>query len=87
MAQKVLGFQRIRLFVVKHHQNWRMRGLQMMDSYDDKHLFATLPMSISEETAEEIRHLLPKLIEQILEKVGPSKSEKVYCLNLDWFEY
>jgi uncharacterized protein (TIGR02147 family) len=74
-------------FVVKHHHNWRNRAMHFMDQGDPAHLFFSSPMSLSEETAEEIRRLLPKFIEQVMAKVGPSKSEKVYCLNIDWFEY
>ena len=58
-----------------------------MDAHDEKNLFYTCPMSLSLETAEEVRRLLPQFIEQVLKKVGPSPSEKVYCFSMDWFEY
>ncbi len=74
-------------FVIKHHQNWRLKGFSVMDQFDQNHLFYTCPMSLSEKVAEEVRRLLPQVIEDILKKTNPSPSEKVYCLNLDWFEY
>lgn len=74
-------------FVIKHHQNWRLRGFSFMDAFSESDLFYTCPMSLSAETAEEIRRLLPGFIEEVLKKVRPSPSEKIYCLNLDWFEY
>jgi len=74
-------------FVTKHHHNWRLRGLQMMEQANETNLFYTKNMAISHKAAEEIRKLLPPLIESVDKIGGPSESEKVYCLNLDWFEY
>lgn len=73
--------------VNKHHQNWRLRGFTCMERSSEKNLFFTGPMSLSHETAAEIRQLLPKWIGQIMKKVGPSPSQTVYCLNIDWFNY
>lgn len=74
-------------FVNKHHQNWRVRGFQNMDARDEKNLFYTCPMSLSKETAEQVRTLMLNSIQEILKMVGPSKSEEVFCLNMDWFKY
>jgi uncharacterized protein (TIGR02147 family) len=74
-------------FVVKHHQNWRLRGFQTMDQYNDKNLFFTLPMSLSKEAVIEIRQILPKVIDQVLKIMGPSPSEELYCFNIDWFKF
>lgn len=73
-------------FVVKHHQNWRVRGFTQMDQFNESNLFFTGPMALSVEAAEEIRKLLPNVIDQVMKISGPSNSEKVCCLNLDWFE-
>lgn len=74
-------------FVNKHHQNWRVRGFQNMDARDEKNLFYTCPMSLSKETAEQVRTLMLNAIQEILKMVGPSPSEEVFCLNMDWFKY
>lgn len=74
-------------FVAKHHQNWRLRGFQLMDQVNEDHLFYTKNMALSAAAAEEVRRLLPSFIEAIDRISGPSDSEKVYCFNLDWFEY
>ncbi len=74
-------------FVIKHHQNWRIKGFHSMELRRDEDLFFTQPMALSKEAAEKIRLLLPGLIEQIVAISGPSDSEAVRCLNLDWFEY
>lgn len=74
-------------FVIKHHQNWRLRALQMMDASEDKNLFYTCPLSLSKKTAEEVRSMLVSFIEEAWKRIGPSPSEEVYCLNFDWFKY
>lgn len=74
-------------FVLKHHQNWRVQGFHAMESRSDSNLFFTSPMSLSKEAAETIRLLLPKLIQEVMSISGPSESEVVYCLNMDWFKY
>lgn len=73
--------------VSKHHQNWRLRGFNQMAFSSPGDLFYTAPMSLSHETATQIRTELPAFIEKIIKWVGPSPSETVRCLNIDWFEY
>ncbi len=74
-------------FVVKHHQNWRIKGFQSMELRRDEDLFFTQPMALSLEAAEKIRLMLPGIIEQIHAISGPSESEVVRCFNIDWFAY
>jgi DNA-binding Lrp family transcriptional regulator len=73
--------------VAKHHQNWRLQGFNRMPFSERKNFFFTLPMSLSAEVADQIRADLPAYIEKITGWVGPSKSEVVRCLNIDYFEY
>lgn len=74
-------------WVTKHHQNWRIKAIEAMQNGREADLFYSAPMSLSGEVAEKIRQQLPEFIRQIIEDVGPSKSEVVRCLNIDWFEY
>ncbi len=74
-------------FVIKHHQNWRIKGFQAMELRRDEDLFFTQPMALSVVAAEKIRLMLPGIIEQIHAVSGPSESEVVRCFNIDWFEY
>lgn len=73
--------------VVKHHQNWRLQGFNRMNFAKESDLFYTAPMSLSNELAERVRADLPAFIENIVKLVGPSPSEVVRCLNIDWFEF
>lgn len=74
-------------FVNSHHRNWRQRAFEKMllKNHDDLHF--TFPMSLSMRDAEQIRKWLPKWIEEVHKIVGPSESEVVRCLNIDFFEY
>jgi uncharacterized protein (TIGR02147 family) len=74
-------------FVNHHRRNWRVRGLEAMQTSDEDQLFYTCPMSLSNKAVEKIRDLLPDFIERVLKIVGPSPSEEVFCLNIDWFRY
>ncbi len=73
--------------VSQHHQNWRLQGFQKMALKKPSNLFFTFPMSLSVKDAEKIRKLLPVFAESIHKIVGPSDSETVRCLNIDFFEY
>lgn len=74
-------------FVNKHHQNWRIKGIQQMDAKNETDLFYTCPMSLSEKDGLELRSYLLKVIQEVLKTVGPSPSEEVRCLNIDFFKY
>ncbi len=74
-------------FVQKHHQNWRLEAFQKMRQKNSEDLFFTFPMSLSQKDSEKIRGMLLHTIEEIHKVVGPSPSECVRCLNLDYFEY
>ena len=73
--------------VVKHHLNWRLRAFDRMPYSRNDDLFCTAPMSLSREVADRIRADLPAYIEKIVKWVGPSPSEVVRCLNIDFFDY
>mgnify|MGYP001432859607 CR=1 FL=1 len=72
-------------FVNRHHSNWRLKGLQAMESLSDSDLFYTGPMALSNSAAKEIRKLLIELVEKSTKKASTSDSETLRCLNIDWF--
>ncbi len=74
-------------FVNKHHQNWRVKAIQHMETRHEQDLFFTAPLSLSNDAADEIRKLLPNFIQSIMKIAGPSPSERTACLNIDWFKY
>lgn len=74
-------------YVNKHRQNWRIRGFTMMEQKNESDLFYTSPMSLSRADAENVRKLLLRTVQEVVEVMRPSPSEEVHCLNIDWFEY
>lgn len=74
-------------YVNQQHRNWRLKANEKMELRREQDLFYSCPMSLSEEAFENVRKLLPTVIQQVLKIVGPSPSERVACFNLDFFEY
>jgi uncharacterized protein (TIGR02147 family) len=68
-----------------HHMNWRHRAINSMTSPDKADLHYTLPLTISASDSEIVREKLVQLIEDVRGVIDPSPSEKMYCMNLDWF--
>lgn len=58
-----------------------------MESRRSEDLYFTSPMSLSAAARDEIRTLLPTIIQNIMKISGPSTSETAACLNIDWFEF
>ncbi len=73
--------------VYKHHQHWRLKGIQQMDLRSKEDLFYSSPMSLSEDLAKDLRSRIVKVIQDFQKDIGPSESQVVRCLNIDWFEY
>ncbi len=72
--------------VVKHHSNWRLRALQKMDTRKATELFLTSPMSMSRSDFARVREIFARAVEESLAICRESKSDDVYCLNIDLFE-
>lgn len=87
VSQKRIHVDRSSIFVQRHHANWRLKAINELSHDNSDNVFFTSPMSLSAEAAEEIKRRIPQVIEEIMAISGPSESEKVYCLNLDWFQY
>jgi uncharacterized protein (TIGR02147 family) len=73
--------------IAKHHQNWRLKAMQKMEIARTEDLFYTSPMSLSESVARELRKDLVEMIQTLQAKAGPSSSETIRCLSVDWFHY
>jgi uncharacterized protein (TIGR02147 family) len=73
--------------VLKHHFNWRMKGLESIGPDMGDKINYSAPMALSAEVAQEIQGELLRLIKKATKKVADSSSEKLYCLNIDWFAF
>jgi transcriptional regulator with XRE-family HTH domain len=73
--------------VSRRHGNWRIKAMERHPQLDPGNELAyTAPMTLSAADAFRVRSLLLDLIEKTDKIVGPSPSEKLYCMGLDWFE-
>ena len=74
-------------FVNSHRRNWRLKALNRFSELREHDMFYSGPYSLSQKDAEYIRKELAKLVSEVSQRVGDSPAEKLYCLNLDWFEF
>ena len=72
-------------FVVKHHVNWRLKAMQMMDQRQEPELFFTGPMSLNKKDFASIREKLNILIKDVVSVVKETSPEELFCLNIDFF--
>lgn len=73
--------------VSRHHGNWRVKAMERHPQLNrTRELAYTAPMTLSEADALKVRAMLADLVQRTDEVVGPSPSEKLYCMCLDWFE-
>jgi len=74
--------------VIRHHQNWRMRGMDQMPKKTQNELFLTIPMAIGEKDVTKVMAALQefeKRVHRIIDRSG--KAERLVCLNVDWFRF
>lgn len=67
--------------------NWRLRGLQNLETTAEDELFYSAPMSLSVADTAWVREKLVLVIQEILSRVKVSESQKLACLNIDWFDF
>lgn len=73
-------------FINNHHKNWRIKSLENYSHFDQNiDLAFTSPLTISEKDFLEVRAEILDFIKKLSSKVSASKSEKLACLNIDFF--
>jgi len=72
--------------VMRHHENWRKKSVQLMDRGDTNNLNFTNPITISQTDFEIIREKLICFLEDFRKTADPSPTERLCCLNIDWFK-
>jgi uncharacterized protein (TIGR02147 family) len=72
-------------FVNSHHRNWRIRGLQALNTRTPDDLFYTGPCTMSEDDFLVLRKELVAVIASLTKRVPDSNPETLACLNIDWF--
>lgn len=87
MGKNVVHLSKDSPMILRHHFNWRMKALELIGAKDIDQLNYSAPMSLSEEAAREIHSEILKVIKKATKKASESESEKLCCLNIDWFSF
>ncbi len=87
MGPKVTHIDNHTPFVIRHHNNWRIKALQSLDSKSDENLHYTGPMALSKKAATEVREKIIQLIKEATKSAAKSNSETLQCLTIDWFNF
>lgn len=72
--------------LISHHTNWRLQAIQSMSNEKEFDLHFSSCFTLSEDDLKKIRTKLSSYIEELSEVIKPSNEEKIYCLNMDYFE-
>lgn len=73
-------------YINNHRRNWRLKGLEHLRRLGPQDLFYSGVVSLSAEDIKEFRKELVELIARFVARVKDSPSERLACMNLDWFE-
>lgn len=73
-------------FVNNHHRNWRIKGLEALNSSTPDDLFFTGPCTISLEDFSVLRKELIDVVASMTKKVPKSDPQVLACMNMDWFK-
>lgn len=73
--------------IARHHTNWRLRAIQNLEPLGKDELFYSGPMALSIEDARWVRAQIVDLIQSVVTRARDSESERLACLNIDWFDF
>ena len=73
-------------FAIRHHQNWRVKAINLQEQLTQGDLSFTAPISISRQDFEKVREILLATISELSNVVVKSKEEEVAYLGIDWIK-
>ncbi len=71
--------------ILKHHTNWRVKAIESLEREVELDMHYSGVMSLSESDVIKIKNLLLEQLKENLKIVAKSKEEKLYVLNIDFF--
>lgn len=74
-------------FVNNHRNNWRSKAREKLTEPGTNDIFYSSPLSISEADAELVKKQILQFIKDLSKRVVDSPSEKLMCINIDWFKF
>lgn len=87
VGQKTIFLDKENFQINNHRRAWRDKAIHRLTAESDDEVFYSCPVSISKTDAEKFRKTLLELIKNFSRDVGPSSSEVLFCLNVDWFKF
>lgn len=74
-------------FIKNHHVNWRMHSIQNLSNHSiEDDVYFTNVNFISKADSDRLKEMILTFIEQYRMISQPSKSEELFCLNLDFYK-
>lgn len=71
---------------VRHHQNWRTKSLEFLESMSTDDLAFTAPIALAKKDVQKIKKIFLEAITEISTIVEDSPSEEVIYLGIDWIK-
>ena len=71
----------------RHLMNWRAHACEHLPRSSPEALFHTSPVALSAPVAEKLRQQIRELIQRTQEGPAEEAPERLFCLNIDWFEF
>ncbi len=72
-------------WIYSRQLQWRQKSIQSMNEDRKDTIYYTGPMVVSEKDIGWIREKLVQTIKEVTDKARKSSSERLMCLNIDWF--
>ncbi len=73
-------------WLLAHHANWRQKAVESLMRYDSsRELRYSGVVTLAEKDIPFVRERLVEALRSSLEIIGPSSSERLMALNIDWF--
>lgn len=72
--------------LISHHTNWRVQAIQSIANEREFDIHFSSCITLSDEDIKKIRTKISNYIEELSILIKPSKEERIYCLNVDFFE-
>lgn len=86
VSEHQFGLKRGSALSDQYHTTWRLKSIEaLMTRGSESGQFLSSTAMISAEVAKEIESELFQFLDRIRSKIMASKSEGIYCLNLDFF--
>lgn len=71
--------------IIQHHNNWRIRALQSLETETIEELHYSGVVSLSKKDIARIKNILLDTLQSCISVVKDSTEEELYCLNFDFY--